>query len=449
MTPSPEQHSAHDEPTALPIEQLPRLGELISHTPVLLVLSRVEPDEPVEFATENIQCLGYTVSEFTTGKRTWGSIIHPHDLPRLRADTAAHLACGLTEFSREYRVLTRGRQTRWLEDRTCVVRDAEGKATHLQRTIQDITERKHLARTAQLHDHILENMAEGVVLVRTSDGLVVYANPNYAQMFGYARGELLARHIAALHAGEEGKPNPAEEIIECLRQADTWRGEVRAVRKDGSAFWTWANITTFDDPEHGEVWLGVQRDITAHKVAQEQLRDANHRLNEMAHTDALTNLPNRRGLLQILVRELDRVARYGGHAAVAMADVDHLKQVNDAHGHQRGDEIIIGIADVLRNTARTSDVVARYGGDEFVVLMPHTSGEQARIALERIREAVFHHSVDHTGAELGVTVSAGISLIDPAFAGDATDILNHADEALYAAKLAGRNCIRTLQSSAA
>lgn len=164
------------------------------------------------------------------------------------------------------------------------------------------------------------------------------------------------------------------------------------------------------------------------------------RLADMALSDPLTGLPNRRHFEEVLRAELDRVERYGGHCAVAMVDVDFFKHYNDNVGHLAGDMALRELADVMRRELRLHDMVARYGGEEFALIMINASKEEARPILERVRIDVQEHPFRHRDIQPAgrLTVSAGLA----AFPEDGTtyeELLERADEALYRAKHAGRN----------
>ena len=171
-----------------------------------------------------------------------------------------------------------------------------------------------------------------------------------------------------------------------------------------------------------------------------EMRDLRRRLANMALTDPLTGLPNRRHFEEVLRAELDRVHRYGGHCAVAMVDVDFFKHYNDNVGHLAGDIALRELADVMRRELRLHDMVARIGGEEFALIMINASKEEARPILERLRVDVQEHPFRHRDIQPAgrLTVSAGLA----AFPEDGTTydtLLRRADEALYRAKHAGRN----------
>ena len=173
-------------------------------------------------------------------------------------------------------------------------------------------------------------------------------------------------------------------------------------------------------------------------AANARLAEANRRLAELATTDDLTGLWNRRHFFEVFEHETRRLARTGGDLALVMLDVDHFKRVNDTWGHPFGDRVLAHVAAVLRREAREVDLVARFGGEEFVVLMPGTTLAQAATAGERFRRAIEAAPLRRDDGPASVTVSVGVAAC--ASPGEAAHLLRHVDEALYAAKRAGRNC---------
>lgn len=163
----------------------------------------------------------------------------------------------------------------------------------------------------------------------------------------------------------------------------------------------------------------------------EDLRGRGRRLEFLATTDDLTGLANRRYFNEALSREFERAKRYGRELALLMLDVDGLKNVNDAHGHQFGDITLIGVADLLRQGLRATDLPARYGGDEFVALLPEMNGYYATQVVERIRASIGSHVFQHEGRSLQTSVSLGVGCYPSPGIGSESDLLRLADEALY------------------
>ncbi len=157
-----------------------------------------------------------------------------------------------------------------------------GEELVLQATVRDITERRRAESGLRLRGRIIETMAEGVYLIRASDGVIVYANPKFEQMFGYGQGELIGKPVSIVNAPAEKNPQEvAAEIIKALNETGEWSGEVYNIRKDGTTFWCHANVSTFQHPEHGKVWISVHTDITERKLSGEKLRESEERYRRL------------------------------------------------------------------------------------------------------------------------------------------------------------------------
>jgi two-component system cell cycle response regulator len=175
----------------------------------------------------------------------------------------------------------------------------------------------------------------------------------------------------------------------------------------------------------------------------EQARADNRRLEELATTDSLTRLLNRRALLERLTGEVERAKRFKSQLSLLMVDLDHFKTVNDRYGHLAGDEVLRQIGELLARVVRTIDVVARYGGEEFVVALPETSSEGAVVFAERLRERVASQALDAGGAHnFHLTCSVGVATFPSPHVASTEALFARADEALYRAKSGGRNQVR-------
>jgi diguanylate cyclase (GGDEF)-like protein len=172
---------------------------------------------------------------------------------------------------------------------------------------------------------------------------------------------------------------------------------------------------------------------------QAELREKNATLARLSTTDPVTLLRTRRYVTDFLAFEVMRAHRYHAPLSVVMADLDHFKRVNDAHGHRAGDQVLRATADTLRATLRSTDVAGRYGGEEFLLVLPQTDLAGAERLAQRVCEAIEHGAVDVGGQEpVRVTISAGVASLDAAI--DGVDrLVEAADVSLYRAKEAGRN----------
>jgi len=195
---------------------------------------------------------------------------------------------------------------------------------------------------------------------------------------------------------------------------------------------------------------GGIREVTqlygAFRVMTDKLADSFKKLEELAATDQLTGLYNRRRLFEEGARVLD-VCRRGGHpCAVMMLDLDHFKAINDIHGHAAGDEVLKRVAATLGTHIRTSDVLARYGGEEFVLVAPNSELYDALQLAERLRNEVEQQAISSDGIRIPVTVSIGVADSEKTGA-DLRGLLEHADKALYLAKQNGRNRVEMVDAS--
>jgi diguanylate cyclase (GGDEF)-like protein len=172
-----------------------------------------------------------------------------------------------------------------------------------------------------------------------------------------------------------------------------------------------------------------------------ELELANKRLRKLSVTDGLTELFNHRHIHELLHEEFERTKRSGEPMAVAMMDLDRFKQVNDTYGHPTGDVILYETAEILRQTVREIDMVGRYGGEEFIAILPGANEDDAAHFAERVRQAVANHVFRDEANEVRMTMSGGVASFPDADTDHPDLLIKRADEALYAAKEGGRNQI--------
>lgn len=185
------------------------------------------------------------------------------------------------------------------------------------------------------------------------------------------------------------------------------------------------------------------------RALQAELREKNQRLEELSNTDPLTKLANRRHFLEVAGVELLRAQRYATPLACVMLDLDHFKNINDGYGHLAGDAVLVAVAAALRGGLRQHDIAARYGGEELVLLLPHTDLHGAEAVAQRYRRTIEELCISHRGVELCVTASLGVAAFPDHAIGTLEDLLARADAGLYAAKEAGRNrvCVAEMPST--
>jgi diguanylate cyclase (GGDEF)-like protein len=190
------------------------------------------------------------------------------------------------------------------------------------------------------------------------------------------------------------------------------------------------------DPGHGKV-VFMAFDITERNQLYQEVQ-------RLANQDGLTGCFNRRHFMEEAAQEIHRGMRYNHPLSLLMMDIDHFKDVNDRYGHQMGDQLLCNLVLLCQKQLRNDDILGRYGGEEFVVLMPETASAGAMLASERLREKIEKMKIDTPEGSLSVTVSMGLASLEQGFDKTHTldTLIKRADQALYAAKAAGRNCVR-------
>jgi diguanylate cyclase (GGDEF)-like protein/PAS domain S-box-containing protein len=320
-------------------------------------------------------------------------------------------------------------------------------------TFQDVTERT--AREAALREseasfRLLAEHAGDVVTRAGLDGVWRYVSPAAARILGWEPAALIGRSV---HEVIHPEDQPwLDAVLDALRGGETEaKLACRVLRGDGGGeIWIEATARL---PNRGAAagaaeFVAVLRDASERKAAERQLLAAYERMEEMAATDALTGLANRRRFDEVLEKEWRRSAREGAALSLLLLDADGFKLFNDTYGHAAGDGALRAIAVAMEAEARRpGDLPARLGGEEFALLMPGTEATGAAHVAERIRARVEAAGVPHSGSALGVlTISGGMATVWPQMGtGPGMTLLEKADAQLYAAKRAGRNIVLPLQ----
>jgi diguanylate cyclase (GGDEF)-like protein/PAS domain S-box-containing protein len=273
------------------------------------------------------------------------------------------------------------------------------------------------------------------------DGRYLAVNRKFCDMLGYTRDELVGSPSTSVTHPED-QDNEGLFRDRLMSGIPSLTAEKRYVCKDGRVIWCNRTVSLVTD-HAGEplYFLRVVEDITDRKRLQADLL-------EMATTDALTGLPNRRTFMSRLEEEFARVLRFGAHqVAVLMLDLDYFKRINDTHGHAAGDEVLRQVAMLIRDETRRVDLCSRLGGEEFAILLAGATLVAARDFAERLRSKIAAAAVIHDGKAIAVTASIGIAAMKTS--DDAADAaLLRADGALYHAKDFGRNQVKVVDDEA-
>ena len=256
------------------------------------------------------------------------------------------------------------------------------------------------------------------------EGLLLEANAELARMLGYPDEQaLIGMDVTSIYADPRDREHAVEVL---LAPGSVFRAEVKLRTRSGAVIVAQDTCCAVHDPEDGLLYYeGSLQDVTDAKGLEEQLR-------QLARHDPLTGVYNRHALSEILVAEAARSRRYGHPIAMLMIDVDRLKEFNDRFGHAAGDEVLKDVAALITRSVRDTDVVVRYGGDEFLVLLTETNGQAQRVK-ERIEcELAFELGKSRYG--IPVTASIGAAHWSPESGESVSELLGRADRAMYAEK---------------
>ncbi|MGE5470077.1 MAG: EAL domain-containing protein [Bacteroidota bacterium] len=294
----------------------------------------------------------------------------------------------------------------------------------------DITERRASAEREQLAQKVFNHTPTGIIFTDEAHR-ILSINPATSQMTGYESYELLGHTVFALTSLP---PELTPEVFheEVARNA-SWYGEMEIARKSGESFPAGIRVSRVDDPHSGlpAHYIWILADITERREAEERMR-------HIAQHDPLTGLPNRLALLMRLAQLLPEARRHQWTLAIMFLDLDRFKIINDTLGHSIGDEMLREVAARLSRSVRESDMVARIGGDEFVILLPDIASAAVAATVAGKVLTAFANPITVDGVELHTSPSIGISIFpDDGLDGDT--ILKNADTAMYCAKAAGRN----------
>ena len=287
----------------------------------------------------------------------------------------------------------------------------------------------------------------------SENGLILEANLTAANLMNMDRSKLVNNPLSRYILSEDADIyyQHQKKLIET---GEPQVCELRMIRKDGTAFWARMEATAAQNAEGDPVYRTVLSEMTELKQAEEtllrskemlelanrELEQALAREQQLASTDGLTGLYNRRHFFELAAREFNAALRYQHRLAMLMFDMDGLKQINDTFGHAAGDRLLVMVAQTAAAQIRSVDVLARYGGDEFVVLLPQTSTQKALPIAERIRTSIEAMRMETDKGPLGITLSIGMAEIRHAPVDENVEnVFQRADKALYTAKAEGRN----------
>lgn len=405
--------------------------------------------------------LGYAPDEIGHTLAEWDERLHPDDRERVYAELNRHLLGQTDIYFTEHRLRCKDGSYKWILDRGKVIgRAPDGAPLRVIGTHTDITESKNAEmalRESETRFRALFEQTHDAVFILDLQGRHLAANQRAADMLGYSVEEILALTVNEISAEIDQSQNVLGQLL-VGEHVPAYERLFR--KKNGQVLPVEINVELVRD-KNGAPWhiQSVVNDISQRKLAQGEsekaalaLQKLNEQLSlrvaeieslqaelrEQALRDPLTGLYNRRYLSETLRREIERAGRENQSLSVLISDIDFFKMINDTYGHQVGDLFLIEIARRMRRFTRASDILCRYGGEEFLLVLPNTTSEAAVKRAEELRQICAATIIQHEGKDLGVTLSIGIATY-PAHGQTDEEIIIHADRALYQSKHTGRN----------
>lgn len=370
-----------------------------------------------------LRMTGYAIDEvlgMTPGKRLQGPETDPDTALRMRHALEQHEG-----FSGEVLNYRKDGTSFWIELSITPIRDEGGGVIQYFSLARDITKRKDSARSLSQLSSAVEASIDGVALIDSFQEFR-FVNDAFARLHGFDKGEhLLGKSWRSFYDADQ-TARFDNEIFPALYVGDRWRGEVIGRRVGGTRFPEELSLTLLQ----GGSIVCIVRDVSERKEMEEALR-------RMSLVDQLTGLYNRRGFFMLAQQQLNVARSSPGSCFLIYLDVNDFKSINDSHGHATGDEALVSVARILRETLRDSDILGRLGGDEFVALAVNCLDSSGTVLLDRLDERIAAHNAQ-SGLRYSLSIGRGMVRFDPDDPKNLQQLLDQADERLYGDKKEAR-----------
>ncbi|MFW6348780.1 MAG: EAL domain-containing protein [Thiohalospira sp.] len=409
--------------------------QVVNASPVVLFRWRNEPGWPIEFVSDNVRQWGYEPDELMTRARDYAALIHPDDRQRVVNQMDRHLDRQALTFEQEYRIRRADGSTRWVGEWTRIPYDSTGHAPLLEGAVVDITDRREAEHRLEEAATAIDNTLEGVIIT-DARGRVRFVNRAFTTLTGHPEEAVRGQSVESLGAGTEGDPWPA--IHDHLRRYGAWQGELHTRRDNGEVFPELRTISGVPGPDgQTERYVHVFTDMA-------RLRETEARLDHLALHNPLTQLPNRKLLLDRLSHAIR--SPEPSRIAVLMLDLDRFKDLNESAGHRAGDELLLGVAGRIEPLL-ANGYLAHPGGDEFIAVLEADGNDlNADATAQAIIDALSEPWELADGLVVRLGASLGISSY-PLDSREPEELLQQADAALYRAKAEGGGRYRLFDES--
>jgi diguanylate cyclase (GGDEF)-like protein/PAS domain S-box-containing protein len=416
-----------------------RYRTLVEHVPAVAYVARWDAHATLTYISPQVETLlGWPPEAFIEDQDLWYRAIHPDDVARVREQEVESYNSG-TRVDVEFRMLRRDGREIWVRDKETVIRDADGAPRFSQGVLVDVTPTRETESELADERHRAQrylDIAGAIIVILDADATITLLNRAGAELLGYEEGELVGRDwyeaVVPERLREAGRAAYADALAGGEDDAVHESVVVTSAGEERTIAWRDTVVRDGDGAVTAMMSSGV--DLTERRAAEEQIA-------YLAYHDSLTGLPNRALLQEHLDLALARARRQGQAVGLLYLDLDGFKLVNDSLGHPAGDELLVHVTMRLSERRRGMDLLARQGGDEFLLLLADLDRQEAEPHARRVADDLLNALAEPfsiSGAEFHIGASIGVSLF-PRDAADADELLRHADAAMYGAKSAGRN----------
>lgn len=319
--------------------------------------------------------------------------------------------------------------------------DAEGKLAYFIGIQRDITARKKSEETLRLYEKVIENTMQGVMITDASTNIIL-VNEAFTDLTGYELEDVLGKNPRILGSGKHDDSFYRQLWKQIVEQGH-WKGEIWNRKKNGEVFAEFLHISEVKNEQQQVTnYVAIFSDITERVHIEEKLKISNKTLARLSTQDSLTGIANRRKFDHYLESKWKSLAEVHESISLILLDIDFFKSYNDTYGHQKGDRCLTRVATIIKESVkRSTDLVARYGGEEFAIVLAQCDSKSAMDIAEDIRRNIELQQIQHESSDVAniVTVSVGVATLVPSSQYNLSQLIDHADEALYNAKRQGRN----------
>lgn len=467
---------------SLPSPTAPSLAALIERSPVVVATWRNAPGWPLNYISENVREFGYHAGDFLSGRLSYIDLVHPDDRLVSERQLSQHIEAGPDTFRQTYRLRHADGRWIWIDDHTWLLRGEDGRVHEIRSVLIDVSIEKRaellnaaqvrlleLAENCELQALLQSFLDEAELLTDSTIGFYHFIDEDQTTL------ELQAWSSNTRQTMCQLKPDTTHYPVD---QAGVWADAIRVrdvvIHNDSAALQLRHGLPPGHAQVEREMVVPVLRDnrivailgvgnklsnydqqdveavrklanfaweIVARKRTQAALEARTAELERMAHFDPLTGLPNRTLLADRLEQAMAHARRRQSLLALAFLDLDGFKIINDRYGHAAGDFVLGTLAKRLKHVLRAGDTVARLGGDEFVIVMADLDQpDEVHSLLQRVLATVNEHlPVPEKSAVVQTAASIGVTLFPQEADVDAEQLLRQADQAMYQAKLSGKN----------